>query len=153
IACWKSAPALACGNSMVFKPAELTPLTALKLAEIYSEAGVPDGVFNVVQGDARVGQALTKHPQIAKVSLTGEVGTGKKVMAAASETLKHVTLELGGKSPLIVFEDADVDNAVSGAMLGNFYTQGEVCSNGTRVYVHNAIKAEFLDRLLQRTRA
>jgi len=113
IACWKSAPALACGNAMIFKPAELTPLTAVKLAEIMVEAGVPAGVFNVVQGFAETGRLLTRHPAIAKISLTGEVGTGKAVMADAALTLKHVTLELGGKSPLIVFEDADLDDAVS----------------------------------------
>lgn len=152
IACWKSAPALACGNVMIFKPAELTPMTALKLAEIYSEAGVPDGVFNVIQGDAEVGTMLTSHPDIAKVSLTGEVGTGKKVMAACAETLKYVTLELGGKSPLLIFEDADVEQAVSAAMMANFYTQGEICSNGTRVYVHKSIKEKFLNRLLARTK-
>jgi len=150
IACWKSAPALACGNAMVFKPAELTPLTASKLAEIYADAGVPNGLFNVVQGDHRVGQALSEHPGIAKVSLTGEVGTGRKVMAQAAATLKQVTLELGGKSPLIVFADADLDNAVSGALLGNFYTQGEVCSNGTRVFVHREIKDDFTTRLVER---
>lgn len=150
IACWKSAPALACGNTMVFKPAELTPLTALALAEIYTEAGLPDGVFNVVQGDARTGRAMTAHPGIAKVSLTGEVGTGKAVMSAAAATLKHVTLELGGKSPLIVFEDADIDDAVSGALLANFYTQGEVCSNGTRVFVHESVHEDFVGRLAAR---
>jgi betaine-aldehyde dehydrogenase len=151
IACWKSAPALACGNSMVFKPAELTPLTALKLAEIYTEAGLPNGVFNVVQGDHRTGEALVAHPGVAKVSLTGEVGTGKIVMANAAATLKNVTLELGGKSPLIVFDDADLDNAVSAALMANFYTQGEVCSNGTRVFVHEEIHDEFVDRLVTRT--
>ena len=151
IACWKSAPALACGNAMIFKPAELTPLTALKLAEIYTEAGVPPGVFNVVQGAAPTGQALTRHPGIAKVSLTGEVGTGKRVMADAAQTLKQVTLELGGKSPLIVFADADLDNAVSAALMANFYTQGEICSNGTRVFVEAAAHDAFLDRLLART--
>ena len=151
IACWKSAPALACGNAMVFKPAELTPLTAVKLAEIYSESGVPAGVFNVVQGDSRTGEALTRHPGIAKVSLTGEVGTGKKVMAAAAGTIKHVTLELGGKSPMIVFDDANLENAVSGAMLGNFYTQGEICSNGTRVFVQESVAEEFMARLMSRT--
>jgi betaine-aldehyde dehydrogenase len=150
IACWKSAPALACGNAMIFKPAELTPLTALKLAEIMTEAGVPDGVFNVVQGFAETGRLLTRHPQIRKVSLTGEVGTGKKVMADAAETLKYVTLELGGKSPLIVFEDADLDDAVSGALLANFYSSGEVCSNGTRVFVHERVRATFLDKLATR---
>jgi betaine-aldehyde dehydrogenase len=150
IACWKAAPALACGNAMIFKPAELTPLTAVKLAEIMGEAGVPDGVFNVVQGFAETGRLLTRHPGIAKVSLTGEVGTGKKVMADAAETLKHVTLELGGKSPLIVFDDADLDDAVSGALLGNFYSAGEVCSNGTRVFVHRAVYDGFLQKLVAR---
>lgn len=152
IAMWKSAPALAAGNSMIFKPSEETPLTAIKLAEIYTEAGVPDGVFNVVQGDYRVGQMLSRHPDIAKVSFTGECGTGKKVMADSADTLKSVTMELGGKSPLIVFDDADLDNAVSGAMLANFYTQGEVCTNGTRVFVHDAIYDEFLSRLTERTK-
>ncbi|WP_407920172.1 betaine-aldehyde dehydrogenase [Halopseudomonas xinjiangensis] len=152
IACWKSAPALATGNSMIFKPSEETPLGALKLAEIYAEAGVPGGVFNVVQGDGRIGAWLTHHPDIAKVSFTGEVGTGRKVMAAAASTLKEVTMELGGKSPLIVFDDADIDNAVSAAMLGNFYTQGEICTNGTRVFIHEAVYDTFMQRLLERTR-
>jgi len=151
IACWKAAPALAAGNAMVFKPSEETPLGALKLAEIFLEAGLPAGVFNVVQGDHRLGELLTHHPDIAKISFTGEVGTGKKVMAAASTSLKDVTMELGGKSPLIVFEDADIDNAISAAMVGNFYTQGEICTNGTRVFVHESIKATFLTRLKERT--
>ncbi|MGQ3027897.1 MAG: betaine-aldehyde dehydrogenase, partial [Ferrovibrionaceae bacterium] len=150
IACWKSAPALACGNAMIFKPAELTPLTAVRLAEIFVEAGLPDGVFNVVQGFADTGRLLTRHPAIAKVSLTGEVGTGRKVMADAAASLKQVTLELGGKSPLIVFEDADLDNAVSGALLANFYSAGEVCSNGTRVFVHRSLKAAFIEKLVAR---
>ena len=150
IACWKSAPALACGNAMIFKPAELTPLTAVKLAEIMVEAGVPAGVFNVVQGFAETGRLLTRHPAIAKISLTGEVGTGKAVMADAASTLKHVTLELGGKSPLIVFEDADLDDAVAGALLANFYSAGEVCSNGTRVFVHESVRKTFLDKLTLR---
>jgi len=152
IACWKSAPALACGNSMIFKPSEETPLGALKLAEIFFEAGVPAGVFNVIQGAGDVGAWLTHHPDIAKVSFTGEVETGKKVMAAAASSLKEVTMELGGKSPLIIFDDADLDNAVSGAMLGNFYTQGEVCTNGTRVFVHDDIYEAFIERLLERTK-
>lgn len=151
IAMWKAAPALAAGNAMVFKPSEETPLTALKLAEIFTEAGLPDGVFNVVQGDYRVGQALSRHPQIAKVSFTGECGTGKKVMADAAGTLKQVTMELGGKSPLIVFEDADLTRAVSGAMMANFYTQGEVCTHGTRVFVHASRYDEFLAQLKERT--
>jgi betaine-aldehyde dehydrogenase len=135
---------------MIFKPAELTPLTAVKLAEIMREAGVPDGVFNVVHGFADTGRLLTRHPGIAKVSLTGEVGTGQKVMADAARTLKHVTLELGGKSPLIVFDDADLDDAVSGALLGNFYSAGEVCSNGTRVLVHRAVYDGFVQKLVAR---
>jgi betaine-aldehyde dehydrogenase len=150
IACWKSGPALACGNSMVFKPAHLTPTTAVKLAEIYTEAGVPDGVFNVVHGFGSVGAALSTHPKVAKVSLTGSVATGKRVMAAAAETLKKVTMELGGKSPLIIFADADLDNAVSAAIMGNFYTQGEICSNATRVFVEESLVAPFLARLQER---
>lgn len=151
IAMWKSAPALAAGNAMVFKPSEETPLTALKLAEIFTEAGVPDGVFNVVQGDYRVGQMLSRHPEIAKVSFTGECGTGKKVMADAAGSLKDITMELGGKSPLVVFDDANLDNAVSAAMMANFYTQGEVCTHGTRVFVHDSIYDAFLEQLAART--
>ncbi|MGO1296591.1 MAG: betaine-aldehyde dehydrogenase [Vibrio sp.] len=151
IAMWKSAPALAAGNAMVFKPSEETPLSALKLAEIFTEAGVPDGVFNVIQGDGRVGEMLTQHPDIAKVSFTGEVGTGKKVMAASSQTLKSVTMELGGKSPLVIFDDAKVEQAVSIAMMANFYTQGEVCTNGTRVFVHDSIYDQFINQLKDRT--
>ena len=153
IACWKAAPALACGNAMIFKPAELTPFTAVKLEEIFLEAGLPPGVFQVVQGFADTGRLLTRHPDIRKVSLTGEVGTGKAVMADAANTLKNVTLELGGKSPLIVFEDAKLDNAVSGALLANFYSSGQVCSNATRVFVHSSIKAAFLQRLVKRVGA
>jgi len=152
IACWKAAPALACGNAMIFKPSEETPLGALKLAEIFSEAGLPDGVFNVLQGDGEVGSWLSHHPDIAKVSFTGEVGTGKKVMAGAATTLKDVTMELGGKSPLIIFDEADVDNAVSAAMLGNFYTQGEICTNGTRVFVQKEIYPTFIKKLIERTK-
>jgi betaine-aldehyde dehydrogenase len=153
IACWKSAPALACGNAMLFKPAELTPLSAVKLAEVYKAAGLPDGLFQVVQGQADTGRLLTRHPGIRKISLTGEVGTGKAVMADAAATLKQVTLELGGKSPIIVFADAHLENAVAGALLGNFYSAGEVCSNGTRVFVHKSVHAAFVERLRQRTAA
>lgn len=153
IACWKSAPALACGNAMIFKPAELTPLTAVELEKIYREAGLPDGLFQVVQGKAETGRLLSLHPDIAKVSLTGEVGTGKKVMVDAAGTLKYVTLELGGKSALIVFEDANLDEAVSGAMLANFYSAGEVCTNGTRVFVHKNVRDAFLAKLKSRTQA
>ncbi|NNM61873.1 MAG: betaine-aldehyde dehydrogenase [Steroidobacteraceae bacterium] len=153
IACWKAAPALACGNAMIFKPAEITPLSAMKLQDIFLEAGVPPGVFQVVQGFADTGRALTRHPGIRKVSLTGEVGTGKAVMGDAAASLKTVTLELGGKSPLIVFDDAKLDNAVGGALLANFYSSGQVCTNGTRVFLHRSVKAAFLERLLARVAA
>ena len=153
IASWKTAPALAGGNAMVFKPSELTPVTAIELAKIVEEAGAPPGLFNVVLGKGEIGAALATHPGIAKISLTGSVPTGKRVMAAAASTLKHVTMELGGKSALIVFDDADLEDSVSAAILGNFFTQGEVCSNGTRVFVQTGIRDAFLDRLVARTRA
>lgn len=151
IACWKAAPALACGNAMIFKPSELTPLCTLKLAGILAEAGLPPGLFNVVQGCGDVGGALVAHPSVDKVSLTGSVPTGRRVMAQAGAGMKHATMELGGKSPLIVFEDASLDDAVGAAMLGNFYSAGQVCSNGTRVFVHRSLKSRFLDRLAERT--
>ena len=151
IAMWKSAPALAAGNAMVFKPSEVTPLTTPKLAEIYLEAGVPPGVFNVVQGDGTVGEMLSQHPGIAKVSFTGGVSTGRKVMAsAAGSTLKDVTMELGGKSPLIICDDADIDLAADIAMMANFYSSGQVCTNGTRVFVPNRIKTLLEETLLAR---
>ena len=153
IACWKSAPALACGNAMIFKPAELTPLSAIELEKIYLEAGLPDGLFQVVQGRADTGRLLSLHSGISKISLTGEVGTGKKVMVDAAGTLKQVTLELGGKSALIVFPDANLDEAVSGALLANFYSAGEVCTNGTRVFVHRSVRDAFLGKLKARTEA
>ncbi|MGC1549393.1 MAG: betaine-aldehyde dehydrogenase [Rhodanobacter sp.] len=152
IALWKSAPALAAGNAMIFKPSEVTPLSALKLAEIYTHAGVPAGVFNVVQGAGReVGQWLTEHPRIEKISFTGGVDTGKKVMAsAASSSLKEVTMELGGKSPLIVFPDADVQRAADIAVMANFFSSGQVCTNGTRVFVHRSIKDAFEAAVIER---
>ncbi|AQS48719.1 MULTISPECIES: betaine-aldehyde dehydrogenase [Thioclava] len=150
IACWKSAPALSTGNAMVFKPSEMTPLGALKLAEIFIEAGMPAGIFNVVQGFGPVGAALSTDPRIAKVSLTGSVPTGQKVYQAASAGMKHVTMELGGKSPMIVFDDADIESAIGAAMLGNFYSSGQICSNGTRVFVQKGIKEKFLARLKER---
>ena len=154
IVCWKAAPALAAGNAMVFKPAELTPLSAPRVAELMTQAGLPDGVLNIVQGFAETGRALVNHPGVAKVSLTGEAETGKLVASeAAKSSLKHVTMELGGKSPLLVFDDADLDNAVSGAMLGNFATQGEVCTNCTRVFVQEDVVDDFLNRLVKRTEA
>ncbi|MFT5065332.1 MAG: betaine-aldehyde dehydrogenase [Reinekea sp.] len=150
IASWKAAPALACGNAMVFKPSETTPLCALKVAEILFEAGAPAGVYNVVQGYGQVGASLITDDRVAKVSLTGSVPTGRKVYAAAAEGIRNVTMELGGKSPIVIFDDADLENAVSGAILGNFYSSGQVCSNGTRVFVQKGIKEAFLARMAER---
>ncbi|KHS66752.1 betaine-aldehyde dehydrogenase [Pectobacterium brasiliense] len=152
IALWKSAPALAAGNAMIFKPSEVTSLTALKLAEIYTEAGLPAGVFNVLTGTGTsVGQALTTHPGIAKVSFTGGIASGKTVMAnAAGSTLKEVTMELGGKSPLIIFDDADLDKAADIAMMANFFSSGQVCTNGTRVFIPQALQSKFEEKILAR---
>ncbi|AJJ59089.1 betaine-aldehyde dehydrogenase [Yersinia pseudotuberculosis] len=154
IALWKSAPALAAGNAMIFKPSEVTSLTALKLAEIYTEAGLPAGVFNVLTGSGdQVGQMLTEHPGIAKVSFTGGIASGKKVMAnAAGSTLKDVTMELGGKSPLIIFADVDLDKAADIAMMANFYSSGQVCTNGTRVFVPQALQAAFEQKIVERVK-
>ncbi len=153
VAGWKSAPCLAMGNAMVFKPSENTPLSALALAEIYTEAGLPDGLFNVVQGFGEVGSALVSHETVAKVSMTGSAPTGRKVLGLAGSLIKHATMELGGKSPIVVFDDADLENAIAGAMLGNFYSTGQVCSNGTRVFVQRALHDRFVGRLIERTKS
>ena len=150
IAAWKAAPALACGNAMVFKPSETTPLCALKVAEILHAAGLPAGLFNVIQGLGDVGASLATDLRVDKVSLTGSLSTGRKVYAAAAEGMRNVTMELGGKSPLIIFDDANLEDAVSGAILANFYSSGQICSNGTRVFVQKGIKAAFLSRLMER---
>ncbi|RDL39530.1 Uncharacterized protein BP5553_03870 [Venustampulla echinocandica] len=150
IALWKSGPCLAAGNCMVYKPSEMTPLHGQILAQIYTEAGVPPGVFNIVHGDGAVGARLTSHPGIAKVSFTGQVATGQKVAAAAAGGMKYVTMELGGKSPLIVLPDAVVENAVDGAMMANFFSTGQVCTNGTRVFVHKSMKSAFEKLLLEK---
>ncbi|KAL7627300.1 hypothetical protein AAE478_001491 [Parahypoxylon ruwenzoriense] len=147
IALWKSAPCLAAGNCMVYKPSEFTPLHADYLAHIFTEAGLPAGVFNVVYGAGSVGSYLTTHPQIAKVSFTGQVSTGQKVAAAAAASMKYVTAELGGKSPLIVLPDADVERAVDVAMMANFFSSGQVCTNGTRVFIPREMKESF-ERIL-----
>ena len=154
IALWKSAPALAAGNAMIFKPSEVTPLSTLKLAEIYTEAGLPDGVFNVVNGSgSEVGVWLTEHAGIEKISFTGGTVTGKKVMASASSsTLKDVTMELGGKSPLIIFSDSNMDKAADIAMMANFYSSGQVCTNGTRVFVHRSNLKEFEAKIVERVK-
>ncbi|PHH82037.1 hypothetical protein CDD83_3383 [Cordyceps sp. RAO-2017] len=153
IALWKSAPCLAAGNCMVYKPSEVTPLHANTLARIYVEAGLPPGVFNVVYGDGpSVGAPLVAHPGIAKVSFTGQVSTGSKVAAEAARGLKAITMELGGKSPLLVLPDADADEAADVAMAANFFSTGQVCTNGTRVFVPDTLLARVEAALVQRCR-
>ncbi|KAF2244352.1 betaine aldehyde dehydrogenase [Trematosphaeria pertusa] len=152
IALWKSAPCLATGNTMVYKPSEFTPLHSTVLAEIYTEAGVPPGVFNVVQGRGDVGAYLTQHPGIAKVSFTGQVSTGQKVAGSAAGGMKYVTMELGGKSACVILPDADIDQAVDGAMMANFFSTGQVCTNGTRVFVPESMKSQFEQKLLEKVK-
>ncbi|ODA80914.1 hypothetical protein RJ55_03874 [Drechmeria coniospora] len=153
IALWKSAPCLAAGNCMVYKPSEVTPLHANALAAIYVEAGVPPGVFNVVYGDGpSVGAPLVAHPSVAKVSFTGQVSTGSLVAGVASRGMKSVTMELGGKSPVVVLPDADVDEAADVAMAANFFSTGQVCTNGTRVFVPDTLLARVEDALVRRCR-
>ena len=135
---------------MVYKPSEFTPLHAQILAEIYTEAGLPPGVFNVVYGDGQVGAELASHPDIAKVSFTGQVSTGKKVAGSAAGGMKYVTMELGGKSPCIILKDCDLELAVDGAMMANFYSTGQVCTNGTRVFVPKNMQQAFEKRLLEK---
>ena len=150
VACWKAAPALAAGNAFILKPSEETPLTANALAEIFQQAGLPDGLFQVIHGDHEIGQAICAHKGIAKVSLTGGVDTGRLIMAQSAATLKKVTLELGGKAPLLIFADGDFDLAVQTALDANFYTAGEVCSNATRVFVEDSIADAFTQAVTAR---
>ncbi len=153
LAVWKVAPALATGNTVILKPASQTPLTALALGELAIEAGFPPGVLSIVTGSgATVGQALVDHPGIDKVAFTGDTSTGRGIMRSAADTLKHLTLELGGKSPNIVFPDADLDAAVRGATVGIFYGKGEVCAAGSRLLVDRAIKDQFLAKVAARTK-
>ena len=148
IACWKAAPALAAGNAFILKPSEQTPLVAHKVGELLAAAGLPDGLFQIIHGDHIIGAALCAHPGIAKISLTGGVDTGHLIMTQSAQSLKKITLELGGKSPLIVFDDADFELAVQTALAANFYTAGEVCSNATRVFVQRSIAKEFIAALI-----
>ncbi|MHC4138875.1 MAG: aldehyde dehydrogenase family protein [Planctomycetota bacterium] len=148
MAAWKIAPALACGNTVVLKPAEQTPLTALRLGEICQEAGLPDGVLNIVPGyGPTAGAALAEHMDVDKIAFTGAHTTGRIIMQAASKNLKRISLELGGKSPNIVFADSDIDNAVAGAMTGIFLNQGEVCCAGSRLFLEKSIHDEFVEKL------
>ena len=153
LAAWKVAPALACGNTVILKPASQTPLTALALGEIAVEVGLPPGVLNVITGPgSRVGQALVEHPGIDKIAFTGDTSTGKSIMRSAADTLKRITLELGGKSPNIVLADADIEAAIRGATIGIFYGKGEVCAAGSRLLVDRSIKNEFIDKLAARAK-
>ncbi|MDE2677762.1 MAG: aldehyde dehydrogenase family protein [Gemmatimonadetes bacterium] len=148
MAAWKVAPALACGNTVVLKPAEQTPLTALRFGELAAEAGFPPGVLNVVPGYGETaGAALVRHPGVAAISFTGSTEVGRIIMREAAATLKKVSLELGGKSPNIVFADADLRTAVKGASMGVFYGKGEVCAAGSRILVESAVHDEFVDGL------
>jgi len=152
LASWKLGPALACGNTIVMKPAEQTPLTTLRLGELAVEAGFPAGVINIVSGGPDAGRAIVKHPGIDKIAFTGSTAVGKEIMRGAADTLKRVTLELGGKSPNIVFADADIDNAVKGAINGIFYGKGEVCNAGSRLFLECKVRDEFLDKLIVRAK-
>ena len=153
LASWKLAPALACGNTVILKPSELTSLTALKFADICQQAGVPDGVVNVLTGDGPVaGMGLVKHPGVDKIAFTGSTQTGKSIMRAGADTLKRITLELGGKSPNIILDDADLDAAVKGAFNGIFYGKGEVCCAGSRLFVSKKAHDAFVEKLVERTK-
>jgi aldehyde dehydrogenase (NAD+) len=150
LASWKLGPALACGNTVVWKPASQTSLTALRFGELAMEAGVPAGVLNIVTGPGEVGRAMVKHPGIDKIAFTGSTEVGKEIMRGAADSLKRLTLELGGKSPNIVFADSDIDNAVKGAITGIFYGKGEVCNAGSRLFVESKVQDEFLEKLAAR---
>jgi aldehyde dehydrogenase (NAD+) len=152
LASWKLGPALACGNTIVLKPAEQTPLTALRFGELAIEAGLPAGVLNVVTGGPATGRAIVQHPGIDKIAFTGSTAVGKEIMRSAADTLKRVTLELGGKSPNIVFADSDLEGAVKGAINGIFYGKGEVCNAGSRLFVENKVRDEFTDKLVARAK-
>ncbi|TPP64638.1 Betaine aldehyde dehydrogenase [Fasciola gigantica] len=149
MAVWKSAPALAAGNALVFKPSPFTPLTAMRLAELFTKAGCPDHLFSVVLGGSDVGQALVRHEGISKVSFTGSVAGGQAVLSMAALRIIPCTVELGGKSALIIMPDADLDEAVKGTLMANFYTQGQVCSNAARVFVHSSIFDAFTAKLME----
>jgi acyl-CoA reductase-like NAD-dependent aldehyde dehydrogenase len=153
MAVWKLAPALAMGNTCVLKPASNTPLTALRLAEILDETDLPKGVVNVITGGgSTVGEELASHPDVDKVAFTGSTVVGRRIMQLASSTIKNCTLELGGKSPNIVFDDADMDIAVDGALWATFFHQGQVCESGTRLLLPESIHDEFVERLVARAK-
>src|SRR5687767_4640537 len=151
MAAWKLAPALAAGNTVVLKPAEQTPVTALELAKLIQEAGFPEGVVNIVTGYGETaGAALASHPGIDKIAFTGSTEVGKIIARAAAENLTKISLELGGKAPNVIFADADLDQAVNGAMMGIFFNQGQVCCAGSRIFVEERAKDEFLSRFKEK---
>ncbi|MFZ0322459.1 MAG: aldehyde dehydrogenase family protein [Candidatus Sulfotelmatobacter sp.] len=150
LASWKVGPALACGNTIVWKPASQTSLTTLRFGKLAMEAGVPAGVINIVTGPGEVGRAMVKHPGIDKIAFTGSTSVGQEIMRSAADTVKRITLELGGKSPNIVFADSDIDSAVKGAITGIFYGKGEVCNAGSRLFLENKVKDEFTEKLVAR---
>lgn len=153
MAAWKIAPAIAVGCSVIVKPASLTPLTAIVLGEICIEAGVPEGVVNIIPGSgSEIGNYLVEHDKVDKIAFTGSTPIGKDIMARASQTLKRVTLELGGKSPSIIFEDADIDAAVDGSLFGIFYNTGQSCEARSRLYVHENIYDEFIEKFVAKTK-
>jgi aldehyde dehydrogenase (NAD+) len=152
LASWKIGPALACGDTVVLKPAEQTPLTALRFGELAIQAGLPAGVLNIVTGGPSTGQAIVQHPGIDKIAFTGSTAVGKEIMRSAANTLKRVTLELGGKSPNIVCSDSDLDNAVKGAITGIFYGKGEVCNAGSRLFIESKVRDEFTEKLVARAK-
>lgn len=153
MAVWKTAPALACGNTVVLKPAEHTPMTALEVARIAAEAGIPDGVINVVPGfGPTAGAALAQHPGVDKISFTGEHVTGRLIVQMSTGNLKTVTLELGGKSPHIIFDDVDLETAVSNALFGLYLNSGQICAAGTRLLVQDTIYDRFVERFVERSR-
>ena len=152
LASWKLGPALACGCTVVLKPAEQTPLTTLRFGELALQAGVPAGVLNIVTGGPETGKAIVAHPGIDKIAFTGSTAVGKEIMRGAADTLKRVTLELGGKSPNIVFADSEIDNAVKGAINGIFYGKGEVCAAGSRLFVESKVQDEMVEKLVGRAK-
>jgi phenylacetaldehyde dehydrogenase len=153
MACFKIVPAITAGNTVILKPAEQTPLTALRLGELLLEAGLPAGVVNVLPGYGDAGAALVEHPGVDKVAFTGSTEVGKKIAAAASVNLKKVSLELGGKAPNIIFADADLDAAIAGAVLGGYFNEGQCCVNGSRLYVQRAVFDQVVDGVAAAARA
>ena len=153
MAAWKWGPALAAGNTVVMKPAEQTPLTCLRLGELAMEAGFPPGVINIIPGyGPTAGAAIVKHPDVDKVAFTGEYRTAQIIMADAAETLKRLTFELGGKSPNVVFADADLDAAAAGAEFGLFFNQGQCCCAGSRLFVEKSVHEKLVDKIMERVK-